>query len=179
MSVLKNNITTNIYPELQKEFAVKNNFALPRIVKVVLNVGAGEAVSNKKVIEKIQEQMELIAGQKSVVTLARKSISAYKIRKGLAIGVKTTLRGKKMYSFLEKLFMIVLPRLRDFRGISQNTVDQHGNLNLGFTEQTIFPEIDYDKIDKLRGIEVTVVTTTKNRELCKKMFELIGVPFTK
>lgn len=179
MSVLKNNITTNIYPELQKEFAVKNNFALPRIVKVVLNVGAGEAVSNKKVIEKIQEQMELIAGQKSVVTLARKSISAYKIRKGLAIGVKTTLRGKKMYSFLEKLFMIVLPRLRDFRGISQNTVDQHGNLNLGFTEQTIFPEIDYDKIDKLRGIEVTVVTTTKNRELCKKMFELIGVPFIK
>ena len=179
MLVVKDKYIKSIKPALKTEFNIKNDFALPVIKKVVLNVGAGEAVSNKKAIENIQEQIELIAGQKSVITLARKSISAYKIRKGLPIGVKVTLRGKRMYDFLAKMLNIVLPRLRDFRGIAHTTVDQHGNLNIGFTEQTIFPEIEYDKVDKLRGIEVTVVTSTKNKEVCKKMFELLGVPFTK
>jgi large subunit ribosomal protein L5 len=179
MSVLKDNYNSKIKETLKSEFGIKNDFSLPNIKKIVLNVGAGEAVSNKKAIENIQQQIETIAGQKSVVTVARKSISAFKIRKGLAIGVKVTLRGKKMYDFLEKLITIVIPRLRDFRGIPHSTVDQHGNLNLGFSEQTIFPEIEYDKIDKLRGVEVTIVTSTKNKEVCKRMYELLGVSFAK
>ncbi|QQS43953.1 50S ribosomal protein L5 [Candidatus Roizmanbacteria bacterium] len=179
MAGLKERYNKEIKPALKKEYKIENDFAVPTVLKTVVNVGAGEAVVNKKVIEKIQEQIEQITGQKTVVTKARKSISAYKIRKGLAIGVKVTLRGKKMYSFLEKLTAIVLPRLRDFRGIPESAVDQHGNLNLGFTEQTIFPEIEYDKVDKLRGLEVTVVTSTKNREQGKKLFELMGIPFSK
>ncbi len=179
MAGLKERYNKEIKPALKKEYKIENDFAVPTVLKTVVNVGAGEAVVNKKVIEKIQEQIEQITGQKTVVTKARKSISAYKIRKGLAIGVKVTLRGKKMYDFLEKLTAIVLPRLRDFRGIPESAVDQHGNLNLGFTEQTIFPEIEYDKVDKLRGLEVTVVTSTKNREQGKKLFELMGIPFSK
>ncbi|MBP9691214.1 50S ribosomal protein L5 [Candidatus Woesebacteria bacterium] len=179
MNGLKDTYNNEIKPQLKKEYKIENDFAVPMVKKIVVNVGAGEAVVNKKVIEKIQEQIELITGQKTVVTKARKSIAAYKIRKGLAIGVKVTLRGKKMYAFLEKLFKIVLPRLRDFRGIAHTAVDQHGNLNLGFTEQTIFPEIEYDKVDKLRGLEVTIVTSTRNREHGKKLFELLGVPFHK
>ena len=179
MAGLKERYNKEIKPALKKEYKIKNDFAVPSVLKTVINVGAGEAVVNKKVIEKIQEQIEQISGQKTVVTKARKSISVYKIRKGLAIGVKVTLRGKKMYAFLEKLTGIVLPRLRDFRGIPESAVDQHGNLNLGFTEQTIFPEIEYDKVDKLRGLEVTVVTSTKNREQGKKLFELMGIPFSK
>ncbi len=179
MAGLKERYNKELKPTLKKEYKIENDFAVPSIVKTVVNVGAGEAVVNKKVIEKIQEQIEQITGQKTVVTKARKSISAYKIRKGLPIGVKVTLRGKKMYDFLEKLVTIVLPRLRDFRGIPESSVDQHGNLNLGFTEQTIFPEIEYDKVDKLRGLEVTVVTSSKNREQGKKLFELMGIPFQK
>ncbi len=179
MAGLKERYNKEIKPALKKEYKIQNDFAVPTVLKAVINVGAGEAVVNKKVIEKIQEQIEQITGQKTVVTKARKSISVYKIRKGLPIGVKVTLRGKKMYDFLEKLTVIVLPRLRDFRGIPESAVDQHGNLNLGFTEQTIFPEIEYDKVDKLRGLEVTVVTSTKDREQGKKLFELMGVPFSK
>jgi len=164
---------------MKKDFAIKNDFAIPRILKVVINVGVGEAVSNKKAIEKVKEQVELIAGQAAVVTKAKKSIAAYKIRIGLAIGVKVTLRGKRMYYFLDKLIQVILPRKRDFRGISETSVDQHGNLNIGFTEQTIFPEIEYDKIDKLRGLEVTVVTSMKDHEKGKKLFELLGIPFQK
>lgn len=176
---LKDTYNSDIKPQLKKEYKIANDFAVPMVQKIVVNVGAGEAVVNKKVIEKIQEQIELITGQKTVVTKARRSIAAYKIRKGLPIGVKVTLRGKRMYYFLEKLLKVVLPRLRDFRGIPNSAVDQHGNLNLGFTEQTIFPEIDYDKVDKLRGLEVTVVTSTRNREHGRKLFELLGVPFQK
>ena len=159
------------------ELKITNPMAVPRILKVVLNVGAGEAVTSKGVIEKIQEQITLIAGQKAVVTKAKKSVSAFKIRMGQPIGVKVTLRGKRMYHFIEKLITIVIPRLRDFRGISESTVDQHGNLNLGFTEQTIFPEIEFDKIDKIRGLQVTVVTNALDKEKGKKLFTLLGVPF--
>ena len=150
---------TELKKKLMDELKINNPMALPRLVKVVINFGAGEAVSNKNVTEKIQEQVTLIAGQKAVVTKARKSVSAFKIRMGQAIGVKVTLRGDQMYHFVQKLVTIVIPRLRDFRGIADTTVDQHGNLNLGFTEQTIFPEIEFDKIDKIRGLQVTVVTT--------------------
>lgn len=176
---IKDTYNKKVKEQLKKEFGIKNDFAVPRILKAVINVGVGEAVSNKKAIDKVKEQLEMIAGQNAVITKARKSIAAYKIRKGLPIGVKVTLRGKRMYYFLEKLIYVILPRRRDFRGISSTSIDQHGNLNIGFTEQTIFPEIDYDKIDKLRGLEVTVVTSVKDHDKGKKLFELLGIPFQK
>ena len=177
MTEIQDRYNSEIKPQLKKDFAITNDFAVVQVKKIVINVGVGEAVANKKAIEKVAEQIQLIAGQKPVITKARKSIAAYKIRIGLPIGVKVTLRGKRMLYFLEKLITVVLPRLRDFRGIPASAVDQHGNLNLGFTEQTIFPEIEYDKIDKLRGLEVTVVTSTRDRAQGKKLFELMGIPF--
>jgi len=168
-----------VAPKLTKEFGVKNVMAVPKIIKIAINVGAGEAVTNKNVIEKIQEQISTIAGQKTVITKARTSVSAFKIRMGLPIGVKVTLRGKRMYHFLEKLIRIVIPRLKDFRGIPESNIDQNGNLNIGFPEQIIFPEIDFDKIDKIRGLQVTVVTNAKNKEKGKKLFEMLGIPFKK
>lgn len=172
-------IKTEVRPAVMKEMNLKNEFEVPNVVKVVLNVGAGEAVSNKGSIAKIQEQLGMIAGQKAVVTKARRSVSAFKIRQGLPIGVKVTLRGERMYSFLHKMITIVLPRLRDFRGIEISCVDNHGNLNIGFTEQTLFPEIEYDKIDKLRGLQVTVVTTARSHAKGKLFFEKLGVLFKK
>lgn len=165
--------------KLRDELKLKNIMEVPKPLKIVVNVGAGEAVSNKNVLEKIQEQLAQITGQKPVITLARKSVSAFKIRKGLPIGVKVTLRGDRMYNFLEKLVKIIVPRLRDFRGITEKSLDAHGNLNIGFIEQTIFPEIEFDKIDKIRGLEVTIVTNAKNRQKGKKLFELMGIPFKK
>ena len=168
-----------IAEKLKIELNLKNVMAVPKMIKISINVGAGEAVTNKNVIEKIQEQISTIAGQKSIITKARTSVSAFKIRKGLAIGVKVTLRGKRMYHFLEKLIRIVIPRLKDFRGVSDNNIDQNGNLNIGFPEQIIFPEIDFDKIDKIRGLQVTVVTNARNKEKGKKLFEMLGIPFKK
>jgi len=176
---LKDRYNQEIKKKLMEELHIENPMAVPKMVKVVINVGAGEAVSNKNAIEKIQEQINLIAGQKSVVTKAKKSVSAFKIRQGLAIGVKVTLRGERMFSFVDKLVSIIIPRFRDFRGITDSVVDQHGNLNLGLTEQTLFPEIEYDKVDKIRGLQVTVVTTAKTKEQGKKLFELVGIPFIK
>lgn len=175
----KEDYNTEIKPKLMTELKLKNVMEAPRPIKIVLNVGAGEAVDSKNVLEKVTEQLTLIAGQKPVITKARVSISAFKIRKGLPIGAKVTLRGKNMWVFLEKLVKIVVPRLRDFKGLNPTNVDGHGNLNIGFYEQTIFPEIDFDKIDKIRGLEVTVVTTAKNYEQGRKLFELMGVPFKK
>jgi large subunit ribosomal protein L5 len=169
--------TAETKKKIMQELGITNPMAVPILKKVVVNVGAGEALVNKNVIPHIQEQLELITGQKTIVTKARKSISAFKLRKGVPIGVKVTLRGKKMLQFLEKVIKIVIPRIRDFRGINESTVDNHGNLNLGFTEQILFPEIEFDKIDKLRGLEVTVVTNARNREKGKKLFEVLGVPF--
>lgn len=170
---------TEVAEKLKKELNLKNVMAVPRIIKIAVNVGAGEAVSNKNVIEKIQEQITAITGQKAMITKARVSVSAFKIRKGLPIGVKVTLRGKRMYHLLEKLIKIVIPRLKDFRGVSEKSIDQNGNLNIGFPEQTIFPEIDFDKIDKIRGLEVTVVTNARSHEKGKKLFEMLGIPFKK
>jgi large subunit ribosomal protein L5 len=170
---------TEVKKKLMQDLNIKNPMALPVIKKVVINVGAGEAVSNKNAIEKIAEQLQLISGQKPVVTKARMSISAFKVRKGIPLGVKVTLRGKRMFFFLEKLTKIVIPRLRDFRGITETSVDPHGNLNLGFSEQTLFPEIEFDKVDKIRGLQVTVVTNAKDYQKGRKLFELLGVPFKK
>jgi len=173
----------SIYSEIQKklmtDLKISNVMAVPKVVKIVINVGAGEATVNKGALEKIKEQLELITGQSPIITKARVSVSAFKVRKGLPIGVKVTLRGKRMNMFLEKLIKIIIPRLRDFRGISEKNIDLHGNLNIGFTEQIIFPEIDFDKIDKIRGLQVTVVTNAKDHEKGKKLFELLGIPFKK
>lgn len=173
----KNEYNSTMKKKIQDELKLSNVMEIPKVTKIVLNVGAGEAVAQKNALEKITEQLSLITGQKPVITKARTSVSAFKIRKGLAIGAKVTLRGERMYSFLEKLVKIVIPRLRDFRGIAEKSVDQSGNLNIGFTEQTIFPEIDFDKIDKIRGLEVTIVTNARNREKGKKLFEVMGIPF--
>jgi len=173
----KEYLNTEIRSKLIKELKLKNSMQVPKLLKIVVNVGAGEAVSSKNVLEKVQEQISLITGQKAVITKAKKSISAFKIRQGLPIGVKVTLRGNSMYAFLEKTVKIVIPRLKDFRGISEKSIDPNGNLSIGFPEQTLFPEIDFDKIDKIRGLEVTFVTNAKNRIAGKKYFELIGIPF--
>ncbi len=165
--------------KLMSELGIKNPMEAPRVVKIVINVGAGEAATTKGVLAKIQEQVGAISGQKAIVTKARKSVSAFKIRKGLPIGVKLTLRGKRMFAFLEKLIKIIIPRLKDFHGISEKNIDTFGNLNLGFPEQTIFPEIDFDKIDKVRGLQITIVTDAKDRSKGKKLFEVLGVPFKK
>ncbi len=176
---LKDFYNQEVKKKLISELKLRNVMQAPKVIKVVVNVGAGEAVANKGVLDKIQEQLAAITGQKPVITKARKSVSAFKIRKGLPIGVKVTLRGKKMEDFLEKLIKIVIPRLRDFRGIDEKSIDLCGNLNIGFPEQTIFPEIDFDKIDKIRGLEVTIVTNAGSRERAKKLFELLGIPFKK
>lgn len=176
---IKDYITAEVRPNLQKELNLKNIFAVPTLVKIVVNVGAGEAVTDKKVLDKISSDIQAITGQRPIITKARKSISAFKIRRGMPIGIKVTLRGEKMYSFFERLVKIVLPRIRDFRGISENSLDPLGNLNLGLSEQTIFPEIEYDKIDRIRGLQITIVTSASKREEGKKLFESLGIPFRK
>src|SRR3989344_2177023 len=176
---IKEYYNQEVRKKMMKDLNIANPLAVPSVLKIVVNVGAGEAVTNKGVIAKIQEQVQTITGQKTVVTKARRSVSAFKIREGLPIGVKVTLRGKYMYDFLEKLIKIVIPRLKDFRGVKVSSVDNHGNLNIGFTEQTIFPEIEFDKIDKIRGLQVTVVTNSKSHEIGRKLFETLGIPFVK
>lgn len=171
--------TNQIRETLGKELGITNLCAVPRVVKIVVNVGAGDAAQDKKVIESIKKEIRLITGQNPVVTQARKSIAAFKIRKGLAIGVKVTLRSKRMMFFLEKLLKIVFPRIRDFRGVSEKSLDGKGNLNIGISEQTLFPEIEYDTIDRIRGLEITIVTTAKDNQSAKRLFELLGMPFIK
>lgn len=167
----------NFYTNLQKKLGIQNVMEVPRVTKVVLNMGLGEAVTNKNAVQHSQEQLSLIANQKAVVTKARKSISAFKVRMGFPIGVKVTLRGKRMYAFLDRVIAIIIPRKRDFRGITESSVDQNGNLNLGFTEQTIFPEIEFDSVDRIRGLQVTAVTNTTNKEHARALFEEMGIPF--
>lgn len=174
---LKDFYNNTVKGELQKELGIKNIHAVPKIEKVVLNVGVGEASQNKKLIDQVVDELALISGQKPLVTHARKSVSAFKIRIGQPIGVKVTLRGKQMYIFLEKLFKVVLPRIRDFRGLRGTSFDKQGNLNIGITDQTLFPEIDYDKIDKIRGVEITIVTKGQSNEHARKLFEKMGVIF--
>ena len=178
MSFKKHYIET-IRPKLAKQLGIANLMAVPQVKKIIINVGAGEAVSNKKAIERIVGDISLISGQKPVVTKARKAISAFKIRKGQPIGVKVTLRRDRMYNFLEKLIKIVFPRIRDFQGILPKSFDGRGNLNIGLSDQTLFGEIDYDKIDKIRGLEITIVTTAQTDKDAKRLLEAMGLPFKK
>lgn len=166
-----------IRPKLIKELKIGNPFALPNLEKIVINVGVGEAAVNKKVLDNVVDDLTVITGQKPVRTKARKSISTFKIRRNMPIGVKVTLRGERMFDFLERLVKVVFPRVRDFSGVDKRNVDQHGNLNLGLTEQTLFPEVDYDKIDKLRGMQITLVTDSNDREINLKLFEMLGIKF--
>ncbi|MBW1711819.1 MAG: 50S ribosomal protein L5 [Deltaproteobacteria bacterium] len=164
-------------PLLMKEFKYKNSMQVPRLKKVILNMGLGEAIQNIKVLESAQAELAAISGQKPVVTRARRSIAAFKLRDGMPIGCMVTLRGRYMYHFIDKLFNYALPRVRDFRGISPNSFDGRGNFSLGVKEQIIFPEIDYDKIDKIKGLNVTIVTTAKTDEEGRFLLKTLGMPF--
>ncbi len=179
MTNLQDKYNKEIKGEIQKSLGIKNPMAIPKLLKITLNIGMKEAIGDKKVIEKALEQLGVIAGQKPVVTKAKKAIAAFKLRIGDSVGVMVTLRGKRMYHFFEKLVNIVLPRVRDFRGISASAFDGHGNYSLGFSEQIVFPEIEYDKIDKIRGLQVNITTSARNDEEGKKLLELLGMPFKK
>ena len=166
-----------IFADFQKEFQIKNVFQVPRLEKIVLNVGAGEAIHNAKCLEHIENDLKLISAQKPVTTRARKSIAGFKLREGMPIGVKVTLRSQKMNSFLERLVHICLPRLKDFRGLSLNGFDKRGNYTLGLREQLIFPEIIYDNIDKIRGLSISFVTTTHDTKKSFFLLKKLGLPF--
>jgi large subunit ribosomal protein L5 len=179
MGTLKEQYEAEVKPALQEQLGIKNVMDIPCIEKVVLNMGLGEAVQNPKVVEKAAEELTLIAGQKAVVTRAKKSIATFKLREGMPIGARVTLRKEKMYDFLTKLINIALPRVRDFRGVSSKGFDGRGNYSMGITEHIIFPEIDYDKIDQIRGLNVTIVTSSKTDEGAKALLDAIGMPFRK
>ncbi len=176
---LKETYQNKIVPALMENLALTNIMQVPRIEKVVINIGLGEAMDNPKALDAAVQDLTSIAGQKPVITKARKSIANFKLREGRAIGTSVTLRGERMWSFLDRLMNIALPRVRDFRGVSPNAFDGRGNYTLGVREQLIFPEIEYDKIDKVRGMEITIVTTATTDEQARQMLELIGMPFRK
>jgi large subunit ribosomal protein L5 len=169
----------DVVPALRKAFDLKNVMEVPRIQKVVVNIGMGEAMDNPKAMEAAVNDLTIVTGQKPVMTKARKSIANFKLREGRLIGTKVTLRGDRMWAFLDRLMNTALPRVRDFRGVSGNAFDGRGNYTLGLRDQLIFPEIEYDKIDKLRGMEVTIVTTAKNDDQARTMLQLLGMPFSK
>jgi large subunit ribosomal protein L5 len=168
-----------VAPALMSKFAYKSSMQIPRFNKIVINVGAGDAKDNSKVIDNIIEEITLISGQKAVPTYARKSVANFKLREGVKIGVKVTLRGERMYEFMDKLFTFALPRVRDFKGINGNGFDGRGNFSMGIKEQLIFPEIEYDKVDKIRGMDITFVTTATTDEEAKELLTLMGAPFAK
>jgi large subunit ribosomal protein L5 len=168
-----------IVPALRKSFDFKNIMQVPRIEKIVVNIGMGEALDNPKALEAAVSDLTIITGQKPVTNKARKSIANFKLREGRLIGTKVTLRGERMWSFLDRLVNTALPRVRDFRGVSANAFDGRGNYTLGLRDQLIFPEIEYDKIDKLRGMEVTIVTTAKNDDQARVLLQMLGMPFSK
>ena len=170
---------TEVVPALRKAFDLQNIMQVPRIQKVVVNIGMGEAMDNPKSLEAAVSDLTIIVGQKPVMTKARKSIANFKLREGRLIGTKVTLRGDRMWAFLDRLLNTALPRVRDFRGVSANSFDGRGNYTLGIRDQLIFPEIEYDKIDKLRGMEVTIVTTAKDDDQARVMLQLLGMPFSK
>lgn len=166
-----------IRPKLMKELSIANPMAAPKLVKITVNCGLGEALKDKKVIEKMSEQLAIITGQKPQVTSAKRAISTFKLRAGDVIGLKSTLRGRRMYDFFTKFVTIALPRVRDFRGVAKKGFDGRGNYTIGIKEQTIFPELEYSKVDKVRGFEVTLVTSAPNDEQAKKLLEFLGMPF--
>jgi large subunit ribosomal protein L5 len=179
MSRIKEKFVSEVAPALMKKFGYKSPMQIPRIEKVVINIGMGEARENPKAIEAACNDLSLITGQKPVVTKAKKSIANFKLRQGMNIGCKVTLRNDKMYEFVDRLFNVALPRVRDFRGINANAFDGRGNYSMGIKEQLIFPEIDYDKIDKVRGMDIIFVTTAKTDEEARELLALMGAPFIK
>jgi large subunit ribosomal protein L5 len=179
MNRLQEKYKTEVVPALLKAFDLKNIMQVPRISKIVVNIGLGEALDNPKALESAVADLTVITGQKPVMTKARRSIANFKLREGRLIGTKVTLRGDRMWAFLDRLMSTALPRVRDFRGVSPNSFDGRGNYTLGLRDQLIFPEIEYDKIDKLRGMEVTIVTTAQNDDQARAMLQLLGMPFSK
>lgn len=179
MARLQNKYREEIVPALMKEFSYSNVMQVPELEKIVLNVGLGEAISNAKAIDAAVGDLQLITGQRPVVTRAKKSIAAFKLRAGMPIGAMVTLRGPRMYEFFDRLVSVTLPRIRDFRGVSPNAFDGRGNYTLGLQEQMAFPEIDYDKIDKTRGLELSVVTSAKTDEEGRRLLALLGLPFAR
>ncbi|BBH24009.1 50S ribosomal protein L5 [Paenibacillus baekrokdamisoli] len=176
---MKDRFLNEITPALMQKFNYTTVMQVPKIEKVVINMGVGEAVSNSKVLDVAVEDMRLISGQKPVVTRSKKSIAGFKLRENMPIGVKVTLRGERMYYFLDKLLNVTLPRVRDFRGVSNKAFDGRGNYTLGLKEQLIFPEIEYDKVDKVRGMDVVIVTTAKTDEEARELLTQLGMPFAK
>lgn len=177
MARLKEKYRKEIAPVLAKEFGITNVMAIPKVEKIVLNMGVGEAIGNSKVLDTAVEEMKSVTGQKPVVTKAKKSIAAFKLREGMNIGAMVTLRGDRMYEFLDRLISVALPRVRDFRGISGKAFDGRGNYTLGIKEQLIFPEIDFNKVDKTRGMNISIVTTAKDDEQARALLKALGMPF--
>ncbi len=177
MARLKDKYKNEIAGSLAKEFEIKNPMAIPRIEKVVINMGLGEASSNAKILDVAVEELKAITGQKPVVTKAKKSIAAFKLREGMSIGTMVTLRGDRMYEFLDRLISVALPRVRDFRGISGKAFDGRGNYTLGIREQLIFPEIDFNKVDKTRGMNISIITTAKTDDQARSLLKSMGMPF--
>ena len=178
MARLKEFYSQEVAPAMMKKFGYKNVMEIPKVEKVVVNMGVSEAVGNPKVLDAAVADLTQISGQKPIVTKAKKSISAFKVREGMSIGTKVTLRGERMYHFMDKLLNVALPRVRDFRGISPKAFDGRGNYTLGVKEQLIFPEMEYDKIDKIRGMDITIVTTAKTDEEARELLKLMGMPFS-
>ena len=177
MARLRDKYKNDIAPALAKEFDIKNPMAVPKVEKIVINMGLGEASSNAKILDVATEELKSITGQKPVITKAKKSIAAFKLRQGMAIGTMVTLRGDRMYEFLDRLISIALPRVRDFRGISAKAFDGRGNYTLGIREQLIFPEIDFNKVDKTRGMNISIITTARNDDQARSLLKLMGMPF--
>ena len=174
---LKAKYQEDVVPAMKEKFGYKNDHQVPKLVKVVLNMGVGEASHNSKIAEAIEAQLTKIAGQKAVVTKAKKSIASYKLREGMPVGAMATLRGERMYDFLQKLICVVLPRIRDFRGISAKSFDGRGNYTLGLKEQALFPEITYEEVDLVKGMNVSVITTAETDEEARELLRLLGMPF--
>lgn len=177
MSRMLEKYQSEIAPKLQEQFRYKSPMQIPKMTKIILNMGLGEAIQNIKILDSATQELSQIAGQKPVVTRARQSIAAFKLRKGMPIGCMVTLRGDRMYEFFDKLVNVALPRVRDFRGISPKALDGRGNYTLGIKEHIIFPEIDYDKIDKIKGMNITIVTTAQTDEEARTLLDLMGMPF--
>ena len=177
MARLREKYKNEIAPALAKEFDIKNPMAVPKIEKIVVNMGLGEASANAKILDVASDELKSISGQKPVVTKAKKSIAAFKLRQGMSIGTMVTLRGDRMYEFLDRLISVALPRVRDFRGISGKAFDGRGNYTLGIREQLIFPEIDFNKVDKTRGMNISIVTTAKTDEQARSLLKSMGMPF--
>jgi large subunit ribosomal protein L5 len=177
MARLKERYQKEIAPAIAKEFGIKNRMAIPRLNKIVLNMGMGEAISNAKVLDTAVEELKAIAGQKPVITRAKKSIASFKLREKMPIGVMVTLRGEQMYEFFDRLVSIALPRVRDFRGVSPKAFDGRGNYTIGIREQLIFPEIDFNKVDKLRGMNISIVTTARDDDQARALLKALGMPF--